>query len=137
MMSGDASSQNPSETKSQNDGTHSLIASTSRLSNKEFVSPLLKAGHKAPKVNAGVNEIKPRYSPNYPSALVMPRPPTDIQVLCYNQCYGQSLIFKSFVSFSGKNRSVEQSSSMSLWIRCLAEVFVPISGMEWFSCTNV
>lgn len=76
----DGSSQNSSETKSQEGGAHSLLASSSRLSNKEFVSPLLKGGLKAPKINLGLNAIKPRYSPNYPSALVMPRPPTDIQV---------------------------------------------------------
>ncbi|EFX87055.1 RAD54B meiotic recombination protein, partial [Daphnia pulex] len=69
-VSGNGSSQNSCETKSQ---------TSSRLSNKEFVPPLLKAGHIAPKINQGVNEIKPRYNPNHPSALVMPRPPTDIQ----------------------------------------------------------
>jgi hypothetical protein len=70
-VSGNGSSQNSCETKSQ---------TSSRLSKKEFVPPLLKAGHIAPKINQGVNEIKPRYNPNHPSALVMPRPPTDIQV---------------------------------------------------------
>jgi hypothetical protein len=52
-VSGNGSSQNSCETKSQ---------TSSRLSNKEFVPPLLKAGHIAPKINQGVNEIKPRYT---------------------------------------------------------------------------
>ena len=63
---------------SQNSQKDSLASSSA--SNKEFVAPLLKPGHKAMKINLGLNEIKPRYSPNYPAALVMPRPPTDVQV---------------------------------------------------------
>lgn len=50
-----------------------------RPPNKEFVLPFLKAGNKAHKFNSTSNEIKPRYNPSHPSALVMPRPPVDIQ----------------------------------------------------------
>jgi DNA repair and recombination protein RAD54B len=91
-MSGNGSSQSSSETKPQKDGAHPLASSSA--SNKEFVSPLLKTGHKAPKIHLGVNEIKPRYSPNYPSALIMPRPPTDIQV-----CFATSVLHQTLMSF--------------------------------------
>ncbi|XP_057380226.1 DNA repair and recombination protein RAD54B-like [Daphnia carinata] len=71
------SSQMSCGTQLQSDGVPSLA--NSRPQNKEFVSPFLKTGNKAPKFNSTSNEIKPRYNPSHPSALIMPRPPADIQ----------------------------------------------------------
>ena len=50
--------------------------------NKEFVyvSPSLKDGNKVPKIKPISNDIKPKYNPSTPHAIVMPRPPTEIQV---------------------------------------------------------
>ncbi|XP_045027998.1 DNA repair and recombination protein RAD54B isoform X2 [Daphnia magna] len=76
-ISGNCSSPMPCGTQLQADGASSLV--NPRPPNKEFVSPFLQTGKKAPKLNSTSNEIKPRYNPSHPSALVMPRPPVDIQ----------------------------------------------------------
>ncbi|KZS06608.1 putative RAD54B meiotic recombination protein, partial [Daphnia magna] len=53
-----------------------------QLQDLEYGTTILKvggSGNKAHKFNSTSNEIKPRYNPSHPSALVMPRPPVDIQ----------------------------------------------------------
>lgn len=73
---------------------------------KEFVSPYLKDGSGPTKnVPNAVKEIKPRYNPSTPSALVMPRPPTDIQV--FSLFFNQFELMANKV-FSGKNLSMAQ-----------------------------
>ncbi|KAI9557966.1 RAD54B meiotic recombition protein [Daphnia sinensis] len=76
-VSGNFSSQVSCGTQLQADEASSLV--NPRPPNKEFVSPFHKTGYKAFKLNSTTNEIKPRYNPSHPSALVMPRPPVDIQ----------------------------------------------------------
>ena len=48
--------------------------------NRDFVTPFLKDGVNLPPKTNIIKEIKPKHNPNAPTAIVMPRPPIDIQV---------------------------------------------------------
>lgn len=62
--------------------TPAASASKSRaVANKNFVPPALKNANED--LPSSTVEIKPRHNPAAPTALVMPRPPSDLQVVSY------------------------------------------------------
>ncbi|KAK4030485.1 hypothetical protein OUZ56_023721 [Daphnia magna] len=107
----------PCGTQLQADGVSSLV--NPRPPSKEFVSPFLETGNKDPKLNSISNEIKPRYNPCHPSALVMPRPTVDIQ--CKESQRGTVIVDVVVKPLSSKNLRPHQRDGVVFLYECLVD----------------
>lgn len=102
-------------TQLQADGVSSLV--NPRPPSKEFVSPFLETGNKDPKLNSISNEIKPRYNPCHPSALVMSRPTVDIQ--CKESQRGMVIVDVVVDPLLSKNLRSHQGDGVVFLYECL------------------
>ncbi|KZS20385.1 putative RAD54B meiotic recombination protein [Daphnia magna] len=107
----------PCGTQLQADGVSSLV--NPRPPSKEFVSPFLETGNKDPKLNSISNEIKPRYNPCHPSALVMPRPTVDIQ--CKESQRGMVILDVVVDPLLSKNLRSHQGDGVVFLYGCLVD----------------